>query len=249
MTASLRLGLLYAEQGRDDKAIAALERVVFQGDGTDAAKQAAKKLQELEAKRLASLSGDKALEDVEPEPKTVQATLSYNDYRPVAAAVSDTSSYTARLKFTYPSLHYGRWSLEYSFRNTRNDHPYGTDYANLSNGFTLSGSRPIPGVAKLYGFMNFTRNYVAYVNSDTNARFALGLDTKRNNVTDNLTLGVQYALDRQLILSAQYNRVRNRSNLPTGFLYRPDGVPIAYQNTSLGDYLSTSYALSLQFQF
>ena len=97
--------------------------------------------------------------------------------------------------------------------------------------------------------MNFTRNYVAYVNSDTNARFALGLDTKRNNVTDNLTLGVQYALDRQLILSAQYNRVRNRSNLPTGFLYRPDGVAIAYQNTSLGDYLSTSYVLSMQFQF
>ena len=249
LTASLRLGLLYAEQGRDDKAIAALERVVFQGDGTEAAKQAAAKLQELEAKRLASLAGDQTLEDVEPELKTVQATLSYNDYRPVAAAVSDTSSYTARLKFTYPSLRYGNWSLEYSFRNTLNDHPYGTDYANLSNGITVSGSRPIPGVAKLYGFLNFTRNYVDYVNTDTNARFALGLDVKRHNVTDNLSLGVQYALDPQLILSAQYSRVKNQSNLPTGFLYRPDGVAIAYQNTSLSDYLSTSYVLSMQFQF
>ena len=163
--------------------------------------------------------------------------------------MTDTSSYSATLKLSYPSLRWGNWSFSYAFKDTRNDHPFGTDYAYQSNTLAVSGSRPIPGVPRLYGFLNLSRGYVGYVNNDTNARFALGIDAQRHNVTDNLTIGVQYALDPQLVLAGQFGRAKNTSDLPTGFLYRPDGVPIAYQNTSLGNYLSKSYVLSMQFQF
>ena len=159
------------------------------------------------------------------------------------------STYSAQLKLSYPSLRFGNWSLSYSFQDRLNDHPYGTDYAYRSNGLTISGSRPIPGVSKLYGFFNLSRTYIGYVNPDTNARFALGIDAKRHNVTDGLAIGMQYVLNRQMYLAAQFSRTKNQSDLPTGFLYRPDGVPIAFQNTSLGNYLSRSYLLSFQFQF
>ena len=248
LSARLRLGQLYAETGRIGKAILTLEEVVAQGRGTHAGEVAAARLKELEAERLKSLVGPQ-LKESEPQQKTFQAGLSYNEFNPTQVSLTETRTWGANLRFTYPSIRWGNWGLAYNYSNTDNQQSLGTDYAFTAQQFTLSVNRPVPKVPRLFANLSLSRNYQFYDNPDTNARFALGIDVEREVIRDSVSLGLSYRLYDDLTFNASYSYSDTTSNLPVGLVFAPNGRPVAFQSASLGDFSSNYFSLGVNLRF
>ncbi len=248
LTARLRLGMLYKETGRVHKAIVALERVVEEGRGTAAGVQAAEQLEVLETERLKRLTIPE-LEESEPLPKTLSAGLSFRDFDPTTALLTETRSWRGNLRFIYPSLKWGNWAVGYAYTNTDNEHPLGTDYAFTAHELDLGYARPIPGVPRVFANISLARRYQFYSHPDTNARFALGLDAKRRTLRDSVTVGFSYRAHDDLTLNANYSYSETRANLPAGLVYDSNGFPVARQSLSLGDFSASYFTFSVQLRF
>lgn len=260
LTARLRLGLLYSETGRIDRAISVLERVASEGIGQDAGARAREALEGLEARRLRRLTSGEA-EQTAPTMKTLQVRGFWSDSDLPARALTETFSYGVGLSLFFRSLNYGDWILNYTFGTRENEDPLGTDYAyvwnefgatwraSVRNPFGLFGdSRHIPG---LTGTISLTREMRVYTFADTNALNALGRVERRQHDTDTLSLGLAYQPPNHdnINFFLSYNYGQSRANLPVGILFSPDGLPIAFQSRGLGDFDPNYFTAGMAFQF
>lgn len=248
LSARYRLGLLYAETGRLNKAIEVLEQVAREGGDTEAGAQAALKLKELEAERLRSLTIPQ-LKKAEPQPKVFQAGMTFNDFNPENVTLTETRTWGVNLLATYPTIRWGNWGLLYDYTNTDNEQPLGTDYAYTAHQIRLTYNRPVPKVPRLFGSASLGWQNQLYSYPDTNARFALGVEEERRNVRISASFNLSYRAHDDMTLFAGYSYSDTSSNLPVGFVYAPNGVPVAFQSVSLGDFSSSYFNLGLQFRF
>ncbi len=248
LSARYRLGLLYAEAGRLNKAIETLEQVMREGADTEAGTQAALKLKEREAERLRTLTIPQ-LKKAEPQPKVFQAGMTFSDFSPENVTLTETKSWAINLLATYPTIKWGNWGLLYDYTNTDNEQPLGTDYAFTAHQLRLTYNRPVPKVPRLFGSASLGWQNQFYSYPDTNARFALGVNEARRNVRISASLNLSYRAHDDMTLFAGYSYSDTSSNLPVGFVYAPNGVPVAFQSVSLGDFSSSFFNLGLQFRF
>ncbi len=248
LSARYRLGLLYAETGRLNKAIESLEAVAREGAETDVGALAAVKLKELETERLRTLTIPQ-LKKAEPQPKVFQAGMTFNDFNPENVTLTETRTWGINLLATYPTIKWGNWGLLYDYTNTENEQALGTDYAYTAHQFRLTYNRPVPRVPRLFGSASLGWENQLYSYADTNARFALGVDEPRRNVRISASLNLSYRAHDDMTLFAGYSYSDTSSNLPVGFVYSPNGVPVAFQSVSLGDFASSYFNLGLQFRF
>ena len=104
-------------------------------------------------------------------------------------------------------------------------------------------------MARLFGSLSLSRRYQYYSNPDTNARFSLGIDAERETIRDSLSVGLSYRVHDDLTLNLNFSHSETMSNLPVGFVYAPNGRPVAFQSANLGDFSSNylSFGLSLRF--
>lgn len=260
LTARMRLGLLYSETDRIDRALTLLEQVASEGPGTRAAGEAAEALEGLEQRRMRRLVGEE-IERETPTMKTLQARAFYSDTQLPVEALTESFSYGVTLSFFYRSLATGDWTFQYTFGTRENEHPLGTDYAYNWNDLGVTWRRSVPNfrgwfgpsenIPGLTGSIAYNREMRLYNFADTNALNALGIAQQRKHDTDQLTLGLTYSppgADR-LNYFFNYTYGRSRANLPVGIIFSPDGIPVALQSRGLGDFDPNFFTLGLSFQF
>lgn len=260
LTARLRLGLLYSETNRIDRAITLLEQVASEGSGQGAGTRAREALEDLEQRRLRTLSGD-VIARSSPTMKTVQLRGFYNDSSLPSRSLTESFSYGVGLTLYFRSLRFGDWQLNYTFGTRENEDPLGTDYAYVWNEFgvnwrasvpnpwNLFGSSPnIPG---LTGTVSLTREMRAYTFADTNALNALGVAHRRQQDSDTLSLGLNFQPPNhdQISFFLTYTLGQLRADLPVGIVFSPDGIPIAFQSSGLGDFEPNYITTGMAFQF
>jgi tetratricopeptide (TPR) repeat protein len=260
LTARLRLGLLYSETDRVDRAITLLERVASEGRGQSAGERASEALEGLESRRLRRLVGDE-VERGTPSLKTLQLRGFYTDTELPARSLTETYTYGVGLTFFYRSLRAGDWILNYTFGTRENEDPLGTDYAYVWNDFGVTWRSSVPNpwgwfgpsdkIPGLTGTLSLSREMRLYTFADTNALNALGQAIRREHNTDSVTLGLNYQPPNhdKINLFLNYNYGRSRSNLPVGIVFSPDGIPIAFQSRGLGDFDPRFISMGLSFQF
>jgi len=249
LTARLRLGQLYAENKRIDEAIAVFRDLIIRGKGTSIIAEVLPLLEELRKRQEQQFI---ELEAGEPVPKSLQLSLSSNDFDPSGLNYSNAKSLSLALRFSYPAGDWGNWALNYERRDNINEHRWGADYAYISDGLTLSVGRPLfaSKIRGLYGTASVSHIRTNYSNLDSNAFYALGLSQKRMNVTNNIALSLNYRIHNQLSFSLNINAGRNESNLPIGLSYAPEfALPVSRQGGSLPSYSNLSISTGMQFRF
>gem|GEM_PF-3659884 len=249
LTAKLKLGLLLASRGRHSDAIAQFEKILELGGDADIEAEAERMIVELKISDEQAFVG---LDDVEPVPKTLSASVKYNAFNSSVLNLFATKSYGGTLRFSYPTSLWGTWTLSYGMTFTRNEYPLGRDYAKVSRDALLSVGRPVlPSVISgLYGNFTLSRSDLLYDNIDTNALFGLGQPIRRTGVQNSMAMSLSYRLHEKLRLTLSASKSDNTSNLPIGFVYDViSGRPVAFQSASLGDYSNSGLSLALQLQF
>ena len=248
LTARMLLGLLYADMDQLAEAIFELEKALSMGRGTLVEQEAERLLDKL---RLKELEKQNALDAGEPVSKTLSAQLNYSEYVSSGVSFFETFTYGANLSFTYPGGVWGNWSLSYGLSDVSNKHEFGRDYAYISDTYSLRVARPIlPSyIQGLSGGISFARKNNRYKNIDTHALFGLGINVHRYSVTDSVGLNINYRLHDRLSLSLSRSTSSTDANLPTGFVYNRQGVPVARQAATLGDFKTSSTSLNLRFTF
>ena len=249
LTARLRLGQLYAENKRIDEAITVFRDLIIRGKGTSIIDEVLPLLEELRRRQEQQFI---ELEAGEPVPKSLQLSLSTNDFDPSGLNFSNARSQSLSLRFSYPAGNLGNWSLIYERKKNINEHQWGADYAYVSDGFTVSVGRPLMAsvFSGLYGTASLSYIRANYTNPDSNALFALGRSERRMNVTNNLSLSLNYRLHSQLSFTLGLTAGKNQSNLPIGLSYAPEfALPVSRQGGSLPSYDSLSVNTGMQFRF
>lgn len=261
LTARLRLAMVHVDMNRADRAIALLEQVIAgAGEGSPLAARAAARLREVEQSRLRTIA-EGPIERTEPQMKLLTGRLFFNDSSLPVEAITETYAYGGGLSFTYQSVRRGDWTLTYTYGVRDNENPLGTDYAYDWHDFGVSWRTSVPNfrgwfgdtenVPGLTGIVSYSREMRRYTYVDTNALNVLGEARYRDHTTDTLTLGLNYQVPRheQMFFFASYTLGRARSNLPVGITFSPDGLPLAFQSSGLGDFDPNFFSLGMSFQF
>ena len=249
LTARLRLGMLLAASGRHNDAIIQFEKILELGGDLDIEAEAKKwvaKLRQFDERAFVNL------DEEEPVPKSLSLSGNYRKFDSTELDLFATKSYGGSLLFTYPTGAWGTWNLSYGMNITKNIFVLGRDYANVTQQYSLSVSRPIypSKIRGLFGVVGYTAANALYDDLDSNAFYRLSQSERRSNKQDSFALTLIYRLHDKLRFTLSANKFIQKSNLPTGFIYdTARGVPVAYQSASLGDYTSTDYSLSMRFDF
>ncbi len=138
-----------------------------------------------------------------------------------------------------------RWTLGYNFSRNENLIDAGNDFAYTGHSVSVQLIRFLrPGLSANGGY---STSYMQYTNPDSVTLFT----RKRENFTQNLSLGMNYFLSSKLRLFSTLSYRFNESNLPTGFILSPEdaATAIGLQSSSLGDYSSLSVSAGLAFSF
>ena len=264
LSALLRLGMVYAETGRVDRAITSYEKVVSQGHGLKVSDRAQAALHDLEKRRLRTLTGIET-EPAEPLIKTLQARLFGSTSQLPSRSITQTDIYGASASFYYPTLEHGNWIFSYTFNLRNNVDPLGTDYAFLSHELGLTWQTPMPNIARWLSPWFGTEQYIPgltaslnldyemryYKYFDTNYLNVLGRADRRRQTVSSITGGLTYRFPNidQMSLYFNYTLGRTRSNLPVGIVFTPDGIPVAFQSSGLGDFEPNFASFGINFQF
>ncbi len=260
LNAALRLAMVYGETQRAARAIPLLEYVISEGGSQPVVVRAEAELERLERQRLRALTAVE-IDRRDPVENVVQGRVFYTDSSLPGRALTETWSYGVGLSLGSVSVRRGEWTLDYTYGVRENEDPFGTDYAYdwheagvnwrmpvPNPGRWFGGAERIPGMGALLALSHERRRYH---NIDTHARHALGEDARRRHQTTTLTAGLNYRVpgyDRMSYFLT-YSRGISRSNLPVGLVHDPDGEPIAFQSSGLGDFDTDFLTVGLNFRF
>ena len=106
----------------------------------------------------------------------------------------------------------------------------------------------IPGLTASLGLDHEMRFYRYF---DSNYLNIFGKAQRRRQTVSSLTAGFTYRFPNidQMSLYLNYTRGFTRSNLPVGIVFSPEGVPVAFQSSGLGDFDPNFASLGFAFQF
>ena len=106
----------------------------------------------------------------------------------------------------------------------------------------------IPGLTASLN-LDYEMRYYKYF--DTNYLNVLGRADRRRQTVSSITGGLTYRFPNidQMSLYFNYTLGRTRSNLPVGIVFTPDGIPVAFQSSGLGDFEPNFASFGINFQF
>ncbi len=260
LSAVLRLGMLYAETGRADRALPLLERVVAEAGGRPVGARAEAELERLEQRRLGMLTGS-AVAQPDPVNRTFQYQTFYTDTRLPGRNLTETYAYGAGLGLSTASVRTGEWVVNYTYGVRDNEDPWGTDYAYDWHEFGVNWRRVVPNIFRFFGatetipglswLLGVVHERRQYRHADTNALQVDEISRRRTRETTTVTAALNYIVPgyERMSFNLGYSRAISRSNLPIGFVHDPEGNPVAFQSTGLGNAKSEFINLGMSFRF
>lgn len=139
----------------------------------------------------------------------------------------------------------GCFLLGYGYAENRPKVEYGSDYAYRSNQIKLLFH--IRLARRLATSFSVAGVYQSYSKSDRSTLFLEGKHIFRNSVQLNAFAGVEYFAHRRLQLNAGVFMADAQANLPTGYIYNEQGIPIGIQDPSIGSWRYFSANIGMRF--
>ncbi|MEK7321501.1 MAG: tetratricopeptide repeat protein, partial [Pseudomonadota bacterium] len=184
-------------------------------------------------------------QDLKEVQSALQVNVSYRHFESASSPLFNADSYSLGGLLNQSLANGWSWTGTYSFTDNSNALAIGNDFAYTGHSLSLQLSKfLLPGMSANGGY-NYT--YSLYKNPDSATRF----QESRINHFHSLSTGLNYFINEQLRFFLSYSFQLNQSNLPTGFIFRPEDVSTAVglQSPSLGSYQKQMLSVGLSVTF
>lgn len=184
-------------------------------------------------------------QDLEQVQSALQINVSYRHFESDSSPVFNADSYSLGGLLNQSLANGWSWTGTYGFTDNTNALAIGNDFAYTSHSLSLQLSKFLfPGMSANGGY---SYSYSLYKNPDSVTRFR----ESRINHFHSLSMGFNYFINEQLRFFMNYSFQLNQSNLPIGFIVRPEDVSTAVglQSPSLGSYQKQMLGLGISVNF
>jgi len=181
----------------------------------------------------------------QPESGIWSVSISADQFKSESSPIFDAVNYTLGGSINQSMNNGWRWTAGYNLSENINDDPLGNDFAYTGNSLSLQITKFLGSGLSLNG--SYSVSYFDYTNPDSATLFT----ARRQNLTQNSSLGINYFIGRNLRLFATMGYQLNESNLPTGFILSPGEriTAVGIQSSSLGDYKNATLTAGMSFNF
>lgn len=177
-----------------------------------------------------------------------QLNSSYRHFESDSSSLFNSDTYSLGALLNQSLANGWSWNGAYGFTDNTNALTIGNDFAYNSHNLSLQLSKfLLPGMSANGGY---SYTYSLYKNPDSSTRFR----ESRINHFHTLSLGLSYFINEQLRFFTNYSFQLNQSNLPAGFIFRPEdvstaGTPVGLQSPSLGSYQKHMLSVGISVTF
>ena len=182
-------------------------------------------------------------------PDVVQFRLGGNEFNPP----KDFTYYNIRTLsatgiFVRPFSSGGTLSVNYTYSDTFNLVPFGSDYAKYSHTVGITVARPLARLLSAYISTNVT--YDKYKNFDTLRYSSTPIKKHRITGQGSITMGLNYQLHHKLGLFMDVSYIEQRTDMPREtFIYNSQGIKVGLKSGLLTDSRNFRINAGMQFQF